>query len=386
MDMIRGLPPVEIFRVGNYGPKGQYTVADLQQIADDYNAKQVSPDPQDRKQAPFKFDHSGTGPAAGFISSLMVNGNSLYAVPEYVPALIGTLKSGAYRNRSVEIVKRPDGKLELQAVALLGAARPEVGGLAPMQFAQAESFETIESEFSDPITFSQQSISEPANKTIQPKTTQTRTKERNMDPVIPEGKPIDGGQIQSIEMIKFAEIAEKNAILQAQVEQLRKERDQKDAELKAEQGAKNFRTFNENYNALRELGILPDHTRNAFMAIFNRLESSANNVIKFSDDQPSMTYGEALFHALRQIPPVAENLRGVDVKTFAEGGKKKSMEEDDLEEISEELFESKVAAEAKKLAKEMAESNGNKPNENMLDATKMAEKNMFAQYRIKGRK
>ena len=203
------------------------------------------------------------------------------------------------------------------------------------------------------------------------------------DPVI-ETPTVKTEGPQSIDMIRFSEIAEENARVKAQLEQLRKERDQKDAELRANRAAAGTRFFNERFEALQKEGKVSPPSRAVFMAVFNQLDK-AEQVIKFDDNQPTMTFSEALFHGLSMLSPVAENLRGVDVKTFAEG-KKKSMEEDDLEEISEELFESKVAAEAKKLAKEMAESNGNKPNDNMLDATKMAEKSMFAQYRIKGRK
>lgn len=149
--------PLHLFRAGSYGAKGTYTAADLEGIASRYNASQKSADPQDRKPAPLKFDHKDEGPAAGFFRELFVRGDNLYGVPLMVPEQIERIKSEGWHNRSVEFSKGKDGKYELRAVALLGAARPEIGGLEPARFDEATGDELIAfcgSEMIAPAPFS----------------------------------------------------------------------------------------------------------------------------------------------------------------------------------------------------------------------------------------
>jgi hypothetical protein len=125
--------PIHIFRAGDFGPKGRYTPAELAAMADRYNEDQKSTDPQRRKKAPIKFDHVDSGPAAGYVESLFVDGLNLFAVPDWVPAQIDKIKNEGWRNRSVEFTKGGSG-YEFRALALLGGARPEVGGLEPIEF------------------------------------------------------------------------------------------------------------------------------------------------------------------------------------------------------------------------------------------------------------
>lgn len=123
------LVEMEIFRTGNYGPKGSYTEADLDRMAADYRP--------DLLEAPLTFDHAQTGPAFGWVQRLRRDGDRLWAVMKGVPeSVIALMKSGAYKRRSVELFHAlpQTGRPYLRAVSLLGAATPEVKGLRNVCF------------------------------------------------------------------------------------------------------------------------------------------------------------------------------------------------------------------------------------------------------------
>lgn len=121
---------MEVFRSGDYGAKGSYSVADLQRMADDYRS--------DLLEAPLTFDHAQTGPAYGWVSRLRCEGDRLVAALKGVPdAVRDAVKSGSYKRRSVELFRKlpHTGRPYLRAVSLLGAATPEVKGLRDVCFA-----------------------------------------------------------------------------------------------------------------------------------------------------------------------------------------------------------------------------------------------------------
>ncbi|MBI1292286.1 hypothetical protein GC173_13775 [bacterium] len=127
---------IEVFRAGDYGPKGSYTEADLDTIADDYQAN--------RHEAPVTLDHRQDGPAHGWVRSLRRVGDRLLAtIGRISPALAALIGSGAYKKRSVELYRRfaETGRPYLKAVSFLGAAAPEVKGLADPAFAESVAFE-----------------------------------------------------------------------------------------------------------------------------------------------------------------------------------------------------------------------------------------------------
>jgi hypothetical protein len=120
---------LEVFRAGDYGPKGQYTEGDLQAMAEDYRPGLL--------EAPLTFDHAQTGPAFGWIAALRREGTRLVAVLRGVPQAVRHLvRSGAYKRCSIELVRNlPDtGRPYVRAISLLGAATPQVKGLAEIKF------------------------------------------------------------------------------------------------------------------------------------------------------------------------------------------------------------------------------------------------------------
>lgn len=129
---------MEVFRSGDYGAKGAYTLATLQQMAADYRP--------DLLEAPLTFDHAQTGPAYGWVARLRSEGDRLVAVLKGVPQAVKELvRSGAYKRRSVELMRKlpQTGRPYLRAVSLLGAATPEVKGLRDICFAAAPSSDCI---------------------------------------------------------------------------------------------------------------------------------------------------------------------------------------------------------------------------------------------------
>jgi hypothetical protein len=121
---------LEVFRTGDYGPKGVYTEQDLETIASDYN-------PADH-EAPVTLDHEQKGPAHGWVSALRRTGDRLVAtLTRLSPTLAEALRSGAFKKRSIELYRQFDatGRPYFKALTFLGAGTPEVKGLADPHFA-----------------------------------------------------------------------------------------------------------------------------------------------------------------------------------------------------------------------------------------------------------
>jgi hypothetical protein len=120
----------EIFRAGKY-PQGDFTEADLDQIVQAYDPK--------IHEAPITLDHGKTGPAYGWVAGLKRVGKTLVAsFRDVAEELKGLVEAGRYKKRSAEIYTNfaGTGKKYLKAVAFLGAAVPEVKGLAEAKFAE----------------------------------------------------------------------------------------------------------------------------------------------------------------------------------------------------------------------------------------------------------
>ena len=141
---------LEVFRAGDYGPKGVYTEADLEALARDYN-------PADH-EAPVTLDHEQRGPAHGWVAGLRRLGDRLVAtLTRLSPTLAEALRTHAFRKRSVELYRQipRTGRPYLKAVTFLGAAAPEVKGLADPAFrddAETVSFsQDLEPPVPDPL-------------------------------------------------------------------------------------------------------------------------------------------------------------------------------------------------------------------------------------------
>lgn len=144
---------LEIFRAGDYGQKGNYTANDLDRIANDY-------DPANH-EAPITLDHNQTGPADGWVATIRRAGDRLVAtMARLSPRLRELLANGAYKKRSIELYRRfaATGRPYLKAVTFLGAAAPEVKGLADPLFHEQTADSIVFDE--DNETPQQQSVAE----------------------------------------------------------------------------------------------------------------------------------------------------------------------------------------------------------------------------------
>ena len=132
-------PWMEIFRAGNYGEKGNYSEADIQQLADSY-------DPA-KHEAPVVLGHpkpASGAPAYAWVSKLKnVAGTLMAKLHQVEPAFRESFLAGRYKKRSIALYKSADGKYGLRHLGFLGADVPEVKGLADAAFSQ-EEFQSID--------------------------------------------------------------------------------------------------------------------------------------------------------------------------------------------------------------------------------------------------
>ncbi|MCX7017104.1 MAG: hypothetical protein NTW86_31835 [Candidatus Sumerlaeota bacterium] len=129
---------IEVFRAGDYGPKGAYDEATLDALAADYSPA--------LHEAPVTLDHNSSGPAFGWVASLRRQGDRMLArFSALSDELLGLLRAGAYKKRSIELYRAfpQTGRPYLRAVSFLGACPPEVKGLADPVFAEGGPTERI---------------------------------------------------------------------------------------------------------------------------------------------------------------------------------------------------------------------------------------------------
>lgn len=128
----------EIFRTGKHtdskGNEREWTLADLQQIAETYNAAGV--------EAPIVVGHpKDNSPAFGWVKELKLFGDKLLALPSKImPEFVEAVQRGLYRNRSISL----NGDGTLRHVGFLGGTPPAVKGLADLQFNEGEDVMSIE--------------------------------------------------------------------------------------------------------------------------------------------------------------------------------------------------------------------------------------------------
>lgn len=129
---------IEVFRAGTHtdskGRKLTFTEADLDQMVTNVALG----------AAPAVLGHpQHNDPAYAWANDVKRDGTSLYAkFSDINPDFEAGVASGAYRNRSVSVIKDADHGWRLQHVGWLGAARPAIAGLKPVEFsAGAETHE-----------------------------------------------------------------------------------------------------------------------------------------------------------------------------------------------------------------------------------------------------
>ncbi|HSA07579.1 MAG TPA: hypothetical protein P5556_10425, partial [Candidatus Gastranaerophilales bacterium] len=122
----------EVFKAGNY-PQGVFSPQDVTALAANYDPKFC--------EAPITLDHEQKGPAFGWVSGLKAeNGKLKASFRDVADELKDFVQAGKYRKVSVEIYRELEGKKPyLKAVSFLGAAIPQIKGMEPVEFKEAES-------------------------------------------------------------------------------------------------------------------------------------------------------------------------------------------------------------------------------------------------------
>lgn len=124
---------IEVFRAGDYGPKGVYSPDDVRQLAADYDPSW--------HEAPVTLDLRQEGPAYAWVEGLRCAGDVLVArLKDLHESLVEWVRQGAYKKRSIELYRSfaRTGRPYLRALSFLGACPPEVKGLADPVFNEDE--------------------------------------------------------------------------------------------------------------------------------------------------------------------------------------------------------------------------------------------------------
>lgn len=128
-----------VFRAGEYGEKGAWTEADIDQMISDYSA--------DLHEAPAVIGHpKDDAPAYGWITALRRSGETMEAfIVPAVQEFVQWVNQGLWKHISVAIYKMfPEtGRPYVKHVGFLGAQAPEVKGLPAAAFGHALAFTEV---------------------------------------------------------------------------------------------------------------------------------------------------------------------------------------------------------------------------------------------------
>ena len=122
----------EVFKAGTY-PQGKFSKKEIEQIAKNYDPKFC--------EAPITIDHQQSGPAYGWVDTVKAEDDKLKVSFKDIPEEFEKdVNQGKYKKVSVELYRNLEGKgAYLKAVSFLGAATPQVKGLEPIKFMEAEA-------------------------------------------------------------------------------------------------------------------------------------------------------------------------------------------------------------------------------------------------------
>lgn len=132
---------IEVFRAGSY-PQGTFTEEDLREIAETYDPSW--------HEAPAVVGHPKTDdPAYGWVSAVRSEGGRLFVkFRQVVPEFAEAVRRGLYKKVSVALSRViGKGRWYLKHVGFLGAAAPQVRGLAPVTFIADEGDAVLEVSF-----------------------------------------------------------------------------------------------------------------------------------------------------------------------------------------------------------------------------------------------
>ena len=262
----------EVFKAGKY-PQGTFTKKEITAIAKSYDPKFC--------EAPITIDHQQSGPAYGWVENVKADGEKLMVSFKEVPeAFEKDVNEGKYKKVSVELYRNLEGKgAYLKAVSFLGAATPQVKGLEPIKFMEAEA-DIYESEsVEDTEQFSEEEIVELKNQVAELENQLAKFKENNK-------------KLETIKSLK-----EKISSLTDEVASFKEKaqgKEEIEKELNDIKTAIKKKEFDEFIDKQIEQGKLIPTNKNIILSVLQELD----NVKKFGEDSAVITDFKAFLESL----------------------------------------------------------------------------------------
>ena len=262
----------EVFKAGKY-PQGTFTKKEITAIAKNYDPKFC--------EAPITIDHQQTGPAYGWVENVKADGEKLMVSFKEVPeAFEKDVNEGKYKKVSVELYRNLEGKgAYLKAVSFLGAATPQVKGLEPIKFMEAEA-DIYESEsVEETEQFSEEEIIELKYQVAELENQLAKFKENNK-------------KLETIKSLK-----EKIASLTDEVASFKEKaqgKEEIEKELNDIKTAIKKKEFDEFIDKQIEQGKLIPTNKNIILSVLQELD----NVKKFGEDSAVITDFKAFLESL----------------------------------------------------------------------------------------
>jgi len=314
----------EVFKAGVY-PQGKFTKEQISEIAKNYDPTFC--------EAPITIDHQQSGPAFGWVENVKADGEKLKVSFKDMPDTFKQdVNNGKYKKVSVELYRNLEGKgAYLKAVSFLGAATPQVKGLEPIKFMEAESdtFEFQSDDNNETATFSQEEVEELKQQIVDLEQQISKFKE-------------DNKKLETIKSLKtkIAELTTEVSTFKEKAEG--KEEIQK--ELDSIKTAIKRKEFDEFIDKQIDKGILLPANKQCVLAVLQELD----NIKKFGEDSAVITDFKSFIESL---PPQIV-LDEVATKDKLPTHKKDEVEEfANADEDSLEIFkEAKTLAEKEKIS------------------------------------
>lgn len=312
---------VVLFRAGNYGPKGNYTVDDIAKIAACYDPKWL--------EAPVTPDHLQEGPAWGWVIRVFQVGDELHGDLAMDPEAYNLIKRGAYKRRSVEIynafsLRNGEVACYIKAVSFLGAMTPAVKGMENYRFNAENRYTEFTIEEVQTM-----SIEAGANASAFAEEKQTLLSENARLAGELEKQKADKQALK----VQFAEMA-------AEISAMKNERDEERA----------FSAFSATLSDALHGGRITPRQQDYLAAIFKALPAdTAAGMVAFKDDagaDVSLTPRALLGQYLSNTPkivPIGEKMQSApapEKRTFTSGDLKTEEFRNALAELASQIEES----------------------------------------------
>lgn len=265
----------EVFKAGKY-PQGNYTKKQIEEIAKNYNPQFC--------EAPITIDHNQSGPAYGWVDAVKADNDKLKVSFKDVPEEFEKeVNAGKYKKVSVELYRNLEGKgAYLKAVSFLGAATPQVKGLEPIKFIDAESdfYEFDSEDNNETEQFSQEDIDELKKQISELENQLTVYKESNK-------------KLETIKSLK-----EKISALTDEVATFKEKaqgKEEIEKELNDIKSALKKKEYDEFIDKQIDKGILIPANRETIISVLQHLD----NVKKFGEDSPVIVDFKSFIESLK---------------------------------------------------------------------------------------